>query len=282
MRLRCTLLVCALLCVASGLRAETVNCTAITTLPAVITVQGLYCFTGDLATAMTTGNAIDIQTSNVVIDLNGHKLGGLAAGVGTQANGIHAEQRKNITIRNGTVRGFMNGISLYDTFPYTSAAHLIENIRADFNTQTGILVYGQASIIQANQVVSTGGTTAYGPNASANGLYVFGAGARVLNNDVVDTFGMGTFGAYSIFVLGPGIVVENNRVSNSTLPVSGTSTGIEPGDSNTKDTLVVNNRLTTLTNGIVYAGGATGKYRDNLTSNVTTPFINGTNAGNNN
>ena len=61
-------------------RAETVNCTAITSLPAVITVQGIYCFTGNLSTAITTGNAIEIQTNNVVLDLNGFKLGGLAAG----------------------------------------------------------------------------------------------------------------------------------------------------------------------------------------------------------
>src|SRR5437870_353667 len=54
--------------------AETVNCTPITTIPTVITVQGIYCFTGHLSTAITTGNAIDIQTNNVVLDLNGFKL----------------------------------------------------------------------------------------------------------------------------------------------------------------------------------------------------------------
>src|SRR5262249_7182256 len=39
-------------------RAEPVVCTAITPLPAVITVQGIYCFTGDLATGITSGIAI--------------------------------------------------------------------------------------------------------------------------------------------------------------------------------------------------------------------------------
>ena len=37
---------------AAPARAETVNCTPITALPAVITVQGIYCFTGNLATAI--------------------------------------------------------------------------------------------------------------------------------------------------------------------------------------------------------------------------------------
>jgi hypothetical protein len=36
---------------AAAARAETVNCTPITSLPAVITVQGIYCFTDHLATA---------------------------------------------------------------------------------------------------------------------------------------------------------------------------------------------------------------------------------------
>ena len=93
-------------------QAETVNCIAITSLPAVITVQGIHCFTGDLSTAQTSGNAIDIQTNNVVLDLNGFKLGGLAAGTGTHATGIHALNRQNITIKNGTIRGFSTGITL--------------------------------------------------------------------------------------------------------------------------------------------------------------------------
>src|SRR5262245_2921543 len=78
--------------------AETINCTPITSLPAVITVQGIYCLTGNLNTAMTSGNAIDIQTNNVILDLNGYKLGGLAAGLGTQTNGIHALNCKNLTL----------------------------------------------------------------------------------------------------------------------------------------------------------------------------------------
>ena len=95
--------------------AETTNCTAITSLPYTITTQGIYCLTSDLSTGMTTGNAIEIDTNNVVIDLNGHKLGGLAAGPSTRAIGIIAFNRKNITIRNSTVRGCSSGIVLTDT-----------------------------------------------------------------------------------------------------------------------------------------------------------------------
>ena len=98
-------------------RAETVNCAPITTLPTIIAAQGIYCFTGHLSTAITSGNAIDIQTNNVILDLNGFKLGGLAAGAGTTAIGIHALDRQNITIKNGTVRGFLRGIQLEASGP---------------------------------------------------------------------------------------------------------------------------------------------------------------------
>src|SRR5262245_46944859 len=109
--------------------AETVNCTPITSLPAVITVQGVYCLTGDLSTAIAAGAAIDIQTNNVVLDLNAFKLGGLAAGPSTQAAGIRAVNRQNITIKNGTIRGFVQGILLDDSGG--SKGHIVEDIRAD-------------------------------------------------------------------------------------------------------------------------------------------------------
>jgi len=232
--------------------AETVNCTAITSLPAIITVQGIYCFTGNLGTAITTGNAIDIQTSNVVLDLNGFKLGGLAAGLGTNALGIHATNRQNITIRNGTVRGFFIGIRLEGIGP--SGGHVVEEIRADQNTLFGIDVNGSGNIVRNNQVVATGGSTAFGANADANGIIVSGSGPRLLNNDVINTVKLGTGTASGIYI---------NLVDGG---------------------LVVNNRITGADVGVQFANGSGNKYRDNLTSGVVTPFIpfGATDAGNNN
>jgi hypothetical protein len=132
------------------------TCTPITSLPKIITASSVYCLTSDLSTAMNTGHAVEIQADNVVIDLNGYTLDGLAAGAGTSAIGIYVWQRKNITIRNGTVRGFYFGIYLGDAPSFTtSQGHLIEGIRADMNTYTGINVEGQGNIVRNNQVVST-------------------------------------------------------------------------------------------------------------------------------
>ena len=245
------LVLLALVLGAAPARAETVNCTAITVLPAVITVQGIYCLTGHLNTAITSGNAIDIQTNNVTLDLNGFKLGGLAAGLGTAAIGIFAFNRQNITIKNGTIRGFFRGIFLDDTTG-TSQGHIVEDIRADQITLSGIRVEGSGTIVRNNQVVATGGTTCCGPNPDVVGIVVDGAGPRVLNNDVIHTF----------------------------KPGGGTARGIL--FSSVTGGLAVNNRITEADTGIEYSG-STGKYRDNLTFDVPTAtrFVGGTAVGTN-
>ena len=267
-----------LLLFSNSVQAETTECTAITSLPYTISTQGIYCLKGNLATSMTSGSAIEINTNNVVIDLNGYKLGGLGAGPGTLARGIYAYQRQNITIKNGTVRGFMYGIDLRDTGSYaTSQAHLVENIRADMNTWVGINVHGRGNIVRNNQVVDTGGST---PAALAVGIAINGPGNRVINNDVYETVAGGTnsFGIY--FQAANGSVAENSRVGNSVLPPTGSySYGIYIYSSN--DTLISNNRITTMVNGILFYPGSTGKYRNNLTSGCTTPFTGGTDAGGN-
>ena len=122
--------------------------------------------------SMTTGAAIDIQTNNVVLDLNGFKLGGLAAGPGTNAFGVAADNSQNLTIKNGTICGFQTGIRLGDAG--ASQGHVVEDIRADQNTAVGIDVRGSGTIVRNNQVVATGGSTAFGANVGAIGIVVFG------------------------------------------------------------------------------------------------------------
>jgi hypothetical protein len=244
-------------------RAETVNCAAITRLPAVIDEPGIYCFTGHLETSTTSGIVIEIRTDNVVLDLNGFRLSGLPAGLGTQAKGISALARQNITARNGTISGFLTGISLAgwgDVSPGgivvdVSRGYLVEHIRAVQNTHVGIDVGGLGAMVRNNQVVATGGSTFFGSDLNALGIRVTGRGSRVLDNDVTRTVKRG----------------------------SGGSVGIFP---NAGDALVANNRITEADIGIGFfvssAVQSTGKYRDSLTFDVTMPYVNGTDAGNNN
>src|SRR5262245_31925308 len=133
--------------------AETTACTAITSAPVTITVQGSYCLTSNISTSLSSGTAISINANNVTLDLNGFKLGGLGAGSGTQAFGIRAYERQNITIRNGIVRGFYVGILLQAASGSSiSQGHVLEDLVLDQNTGVGIDVSGRGSAVRRNQV----------------------------------------------------------------------------------------------------------------------------------
>ena len=265
------------LSVFSPAHAETTNCTAITVLPAVITSQGVYCLTGNLATSMTVGNAIEIQANNVTIDLNGFKLGGLGAGDGTQANGIYAFQRKNITIKNGIVRGFFQGILLDDSSFNTinSSGHVVKHILADKNTFIGIDVAGLGNTVSHNTVVDTGSSTA---TTFARGIRVRGAGTQVTDNAVSATTATGTGTAMGILLdRADYSLVQNNTVTD-TLRVATASRAIQ--STNSVGVFFRNNNLANADFGIFFLG-TTGIYKDNLTFDVGTPFNGGTDGGGN-
>jgi hypothetical protein len=128
----------------------------ITSLPAVISTQGTWCLKADLTTAMTSGSAITINTNNVTIDCNDFKLGGLAAGVGTQTNGISAIGRLNATVRHCNIRGFYQGVYFQGI---TGGGHAVEDNRFDGNTFIGVVVEGDGSVVRRNRVVDTGGSS---------------------------------------------------------------------------------------------------------------------------
>lgn len=258
--------------------AETTICTVISSLPYTISAQGSYCLDRNLSTNMTSGAAITINVDFVVLDLNGFKVGGGGAGLGTLTNGVLAVNRKNITVKNGNIRGFYRGVYLSDTSgTFTSSqGHLVEDVRADQNTFIGILVEGRGNVVRNNQVVDTTGTTV-GGNSDTSGVVVNGPGSRVINNDSTETVGVGSGTAYGISLSSAdGAVVENNRVGNSSLAAGSTAILLDSGD----DVLVVGNRMATMDNGVVF-DTATGKFRDNITSGVTTPYSGGTDVGNN-
>jgi len=139
------------------------NCTGfITSLPAVISTQGTWCLKQDVNTAITTGKAITIATNNVTLDCNDFKVGGLAAGIGTQTFGIYSVDRSNVTVRHCNVRGFRHGIYIGSSDPFSSpGGHAVEDNRLDGNTANGITVTGDGSTIRRNRVNDTGQTTTY-------------------------------------------------------------------------------------------------------------------------
>src|SRR6266545_2890279 len=145
---RMALLVLACLMGLAGTAAadETTFCNAfVTSLPYTIITQGHYCFNKNLSTAITTGAAITINVDFVVLDLNNFKLGGGAAGLDTDAVGVRSDNHRNITVRNGNIRGFKYGIWLGGT---AAGNLLVENNVLDGNTHRGVQTDGDSAVIR--------------------------------------------------------------------------------------------------------------------------------------
>jgi parallel beta-helix repeat protein len=206
----------------------------IDTVPTTVSTPGVWCLRHDVSTSVTSGSAINIAANNVTIDCNDFKIGGLAAGAGSNTVGIAASNRLNSTVRNCSVRGFIEGVFL------SGSGHLVENNRFDQNLFIGIYVTGDNNRISDNAVYDTGGgtvspATSYGifasgdvndntvanvfaignPNASTTGLRISGVGARVTNNVVRGLTFVGAGVAYGIDIYSADVTVSYNTIASA-------------------------------------------------------------------
>ena len=81
--------------------------TKITSLPYTISTPGSYYLGGNLTYAGDS-DGITVNADNVTLDLMGFTLA--YTGTGTTYYGIYMQGRKNVEIRNGTVRGWFTGV----------------------------------------------------------------------------------------------------------------------------------------------------------------------------
>lgn len=260
-------------------QAETTQCTAITSIPLIISVQGVYCLTQNVSTSAASGTSIDIQTNNVTIDLNSWKIGGQAAGAGTTTTAIGSTNRKNITIKNGTIRGFHTAIDLGGS---PSQGHVIEDIRAEQETVFGIKLLGTGNIVRRNQVVDIGASSI---SDEATGISVTGAGARVLDNDVIGVTSEIAGNATAVLIAsGNGSIVNGNRIDSVTVDsvTTGNAVGVSI-DSASTNILARDNDITNVTDdAMLYDPSASGKAMDNLESGTGGITLNSaSNVGNN-
>jgi nitrous oxidase accessory protein NosD len=227
---------------ATPAQAETFNTCAgfITSLPFTITTQGIWCLNADLTTAITSGSAITVAANNVTIDCNDFKLGGLAAGAGTQTAGIYANTRDNLTIRRCNIRGFY-----YGTLLTSGSGHLIEDNRFDSNTVFGAYVGSNRSIIRRNLVIATGGSSLA---SSSIGIFSYGS-VDVLDNTVNGVTASGTNSdAYGISTKNnPDGRISGNSVRGLVKAGAGVALGIFNGTSG---------RITLRNNDVVGDGSA--------------------------
>jgi parallel beta-helix repeat protein len=168
--------------------------------PYKITQPGSYKLSGNLVVP-TGADGIDINVSNVTIDLNGFTISGpvtctgsgasISCGADAQASGILAlPSFRGITVRNGCVVGFVFGIVL------SGADNLVEETHADGNAQYGILV--TRGVVRRN-------------SASSNGQAgIFVQFSTVTENIADDNGGRGVaIGGSDVSIFGNNILVGN-------------------------------------------------------------------------
>jgi parallel beta-helix repeat protein len=264
MRSSCIFVLLAALCAAPA-RSETTECTVISSIPITISTQGVYCLKSDLASS-ASGAMITIATNNVSIDFNRYKLGGQAGGIATTAIGVYANNRLNVRLTNGVVRGFKRGIEIDD-----GSGHVIEGMTLDGNTQAGIYLSSvQNALVRGNQVVNTGGTSFA---IDTYGIYTDGTNVRVINNDVADTIrnSGNVQTAYAIRNYSNETIVDDNRVTNTA------DHGIY--SSNNLHISISHNRIhNSIAGGLIGIRTNTGPSicRDNTVSGYATPYDCGT------
>jgi hypothetical protein len=187
--------------------------TKITSLPYTIISPGFYYLGGNLTAA--AGNGITIGSDGVTLDLMGFCLNGNVDG-----DGIYMYGRKNVEIRNGTLRGWR--FAIFDSPPTPTPLmpfnHRVINIRAEGNAQ-GLIFTGSGHLIKGCSFLNNTGN---GINASGtvSGNQIHNCLTGIINvggttrDNAVTNCDNGIFG---------GGTITGNTVVNNT---SGTGTGI--------------------------------------------------------
>ncbi len=198
-------------------QAETTECTEITSVPFTITNRGVYCLKQGLGTNITSGNAITVDSNHVTIDFNGFILGGKTAGPGSDAVGVYSVNRRNITIRNATIRGFARGIHIEETSDGASSGHVLEDNFTDQIYGVGIEVEGQGIEVRRNKIVRT----EPGRFTAAIGIFVRNGEDVVVENNFVSGVDASN-SAIGMIIISSGMV---QILNNSLFDIGGNATG---------------------------------------------------------
>jgi hypothetical protein len=158
----------------------------------------------------TTDDVIQIQSPHVTIDLNGFSISCLlpsCGGIGISATVAVG----NVSVFNGTVRGFAEGVSLL------GAASRIENVRATANVvglrvgSSGTVRNCAAHLNTSDGIVAAASGLVSGNTATSNGGdgIQAGAGSNVIGNTATENTAVG-------LNLTTGIGYSQNVIRNNT------------------------------------------------------------------
>ena len=235
--------------------------TPITSVPITISQSGSYYLTKNLTAA---GTAITVDANNVTIDLCGFTLAGPDSGTNY---GIYMNGRKNVEIRNGTIRDFgdsgiyeysssgqnhriidIRSISNgYDGINLSGGGHIVKECTTSDNGTSvspayGIYARGDSCLITSN-VVYNNGTSATAGN-SVYGIYTQGYGCMITGNSVYNNGRSSASNVFGIMVFYPGCTITGNTVYGNGYYagaiVSGIDSEFAPGSAITGNTVYYN------------------------------------------
>jgi hypothetical protein len=185
--------------------------------PITITQPGSYRLAGNLTVSDLNTDAIDVNSNDVVIDLNGFRIAGPTVcagspltcspnsgfGIGVNGNG------SNIVVRNGTVRGMpFAGISLGGGGCAVKDMYLVSS-RASGALVDNCTVSGSAATQNGETGITADNSTIIGNTTNGNGRN----GISVVNSTVVNntvTFN----GEAGIIAFCPSTIIGNTVVAN--------------------------------------------------------------------
>jgi hypothetical protein len=222
-----------------------------------ISQPGSYYLTGDIIITNDFTDGIDINASNVTVDLEGYSVVCTKNlpqnGDGISANYLPAAS--NLTIRNGRVMGFVVGV--FSRNNNTT----VENMALSDIRLWGINILGSGTNrfvtnIHDNTIVNVDENESGTQNNRATGILIQNASGVIEHNSITGVFGL--TGSESL--IGVGMDIESS------------SDGFVG---------VVNNRVANANAGFYFLNG-TIAYRDNIAMEVATHYLGGTtNLGNN-
>lgn len=264
--------------------AASLDCTPITSVPAVITVPGEYCLVDDLTFPSGRGTAITVAVSDVTIDLNRNELRGPHyGGVSTIAESfaISASDVSNVTVRNGAIAGFATGVAFRSSLPLKTGM-LVEDVHLSGITAVAIQIGTGSTVVRNNRITNLNGNLKSGvASDEVTAIYAENVWGLPMGNEIRNNFISGMKGGTNSAIISlsrsPSTLVEGNTIAGLN---SGSFTGIRIGFSS--NVTVANNRLSTMRTGIDYQYDGFGKYYGNISEGVGYPYVGGgTNLGNN-
>lgn len=168
--------------------------------PVTITEPGSYRLAGNLEVTSSV-NGITVEADHVTLDLAGFVIDG----TGTGQDGIQILGRRNVEVRNGTVRNFAfvgvrgagNG----------TRGHRMINIRAEANGEYGIFLNAADAGFRVSHCVASGN----GAALTRAGIFV--TGGTVIHNVADSNSGNGIHLSLTFFEFG-GVVAYNTASQN--------------------------------------------------------------------